>query len=68
MSQRIEREIVHGREISQDAEAVWNWSSPAGRVRAERRAAFFVKYGHITGRDNVLEIGAGTGLFSYNFV
>jgi SAM-dependent methyltransferase len=64
MNSRIENEIEHGRKISEDAENVWNWSSPAGSRRAERRATYIVDFGKITGRDKVLEIGAGTGLFT----
>ena len=61
---RIEHEIQHGKKISSDAESVWNWSSPAGQVRADRRANYFVSTAKISKSDNVLEIGCGTGLFT----
>ncbi|NNC86158.1 MAG: methyltransferase domain-containing protein [Bacteroidia bacterium] len=61
---RIQHEIEHGKKISANAESVWNWSSPAGMVRAERRADFFVSEGKIQASDKVLEIGCGTGLFT----
>ncbi|MBT8196589.1 MAG: methyltransferase domain-containing protein [Bacteroidia bacterium] len=61
---RIQHEIEHGKKISANAESVWNWSSPAGMVRAERRADFFVSEGKIQATDKVLEIGCGTGLFT----
>ncbi len=65
MSQRIEHEIAHGRKlIVEGAESIWNWASPAGQVRADRRARFFVDQAKITERDKVLEIGCGTGLFT----
>lgn len=61
---RIENEIAHGRKIAECAEAVWNWDSPAGRVRADRRAQLIVRYGEIKATDRILEIGCGTGLFT----
>ena len=65
MSQRLENEILHGKKLtSGGAEDIWNWSSPAGRIRADRRADFFVKVARIKKNDKVLEIGCGTGLFT----
>ncbi|MFA6404792.1 MAG: class I SAM-dependent methyltransferase [Candidatus Paceibacterota bacterium] len=62
---RLEHEIEHGKKLtSEGAEAIWNWSSPAGKIRAERRARYFVSVGKITLTDKVLEIGCGTGLFT----
>lgn len=62
---RVENELEHGRKLaSEGAEQVWNWSSPAGRRRADRRAKLLVDVGRITSVDRVLEIGCGTGLFS----
>ncbi len=61
---RIQHEIEHGKKISEEAESVWNWSSPAGQVRADRRARLLVRYGEIRKGEQVLEIGCGTGLFS----
>lgn len=62
--ERLQHEIEHGKKIQKDAESVWNWSSPAGQVRAERRANLFVETAKITKNDVVLEIGCGTGLFT----
>jgi len=65
MDQRIAHEIEHGKKLSAEgAESIWNWSSPAGQVRADRRAAYFVQQAGITSKDRVLEIGCGTGLFT----
>ena len=64
MDKRLENEIEHGRKISENAEGVWNWASPAGKVRADRRAKYFVDVAKITAQDAVLEIGCGTGLFT----
>lgn len=62
---RLEHEIEHGRKLTNEgAETIWNWSSPAGKVRAERRAEYFVSVGKIVSTDKVLEIGCGTGLFT----
>jgi SAM-dependent methyltransferase len=60
---RLEREIAHHREIADRAEKVWNWESPAGRRRADRRAGFFVTHGRLGPGKWALEIGCGTGVF-----
>jgi len=65
MSKRLENEIEHGKKLaSEGAEDIWNWDSPAGRIRADRRAALFVSTGKIKSADKVLELGCGTGLFT----
>jgi len=64
MDKRLEHEIEHGKKISENAESVWNWASPAGQVRADRRAKYFVDVAKIKKSDKVLEIGCGTGLFT----
>jgi hypothetical protein len=36
---RAKREISHGKWLAeQETEVVWGWGTPAGRVRAQRRA------------------------------
>lgn len=64
MDKRIAHELEHGKKISENAEDVWGWGSPAGQIRAERRADYFVNVGKIKKGDKVLEIGCGTGLFT----
>ena len=65
MDPRIEHEIEHGRKLAaKGAESVWNWSSPAGQVRAGRRASYFISQAKMKAGDKVLEIGCGTGLFT----
>ena len=65
MDSRLSNEIEHGKKLaSEGAESIWNWGSPAGMARAERRAAYFVSTGKITASDKVLELGCGTGLFT----
>lgn len=60
-------EIEHGRSIADRAEQVWNWSSPAGRRRAERRAELIIAGAELTRDDTVLELGCGTGIFTERF-
>jgi len=63
MDKRIQNEITHGKFIAKHGEQIWNWSSPAGKKRWQRRINLFVeKLG--TQTINVLEIGCGTGLFT----
>jgi SAM-dependent methyltransferase len=60
---RLEREIEHHRRIAARAEVVWNWDSPAGRLRADRRADFFVQRGGLGPGRRALELGCGTAVF-----
>lgn len=60
---RIENEIAHGKLITKEGEQIWNWSSPAGKIRWQRRADLLVSF--IGNEDKkVLEVGCGTGLFT----
>ena len=61
-----EVEIAHGAMIATSAgEDVWNWTSPAGRMRLERRIELFVHgLGLERERKRVLELGCGTGLYT----
>ena len=60
---RLQREIEHHRRIADRAEKVWNWESPSGRARADRRARFFVERGGLGPERRALELGCGTGVF-----
>lgn len=62
--ERLKHEIEHGKKISENAEDVWGWGSPAGQVRANRRAQYFIDLGKFDSNSKVLEIGCGTGLFT----
>jgi len=64
MDNRLTQEIDHGTKISGDAEFIWGWGTPAGQVRAERRARFYIELGGIAPGKEALEIGCGTGIFS----
>jgi ubiquinone/menaquinone biosynthesis C-methylase UbiE len=60
---RLAREIEHHRGIADQAEIIWNWDSPSGRRRAERRASIFVERCRLAPGRRALEIGCGTGIF-----
>jgi SAM-dependent methyltransferase len=51
-----------------ERETVWGWSSPAGRLRAERRARFLVEAAHLRPGVRCLELGSGTGVFTSRLV
>jgi len=60
---RLQREIEHDRKIAGRAEEIWDWDTPAGRRRADRRGAFFVEHGRLAPGRRALELGCGTGVF-----
>lgn len=62
-SERVARELEHDRRIAESADQIWNWDSPAGQRRADRRAAFFVKHAGLGPGRRALELGCGTGIF-----
>ena len=62
---RLRREIEHHRDLAgRQTEEIWGWASPAGRVRADRRARLFISCGRITPGARALELGCGTGEFT----
>jgi 2-polyprenyl-3-methyl-5-hydroxy-6-metoxy-1,4-benzoquinol methylase len=61
---RIQNEVRHGKKISNNAVNIWGWESPAGKIRADRRASYFIQLGGMTVGKKVLEIGCGTGEFT----
>lgn len=68
MTMRSEREIKHGEYLAGEIpERVWGWDTPAGQVRAKRRAELIIEGGNIDLRSQVLEIGCGTGNFTEDF-
>ncbi|MFQ6048731.1 MAG: class I SAM-dependent methyltransferase [Phycisphaerae bacterium] len=64
LADRARREIEHGRRIASQAEAIWNWASPAGQRRARRRAELLIRLGRLGPGVSALEVGCGTGLFT----
>jgi ubiquinone/menaquinone biosynthesis C-methylase UbiE len=63
MDNRLKNEIEHGKYLAREgAGEVWNWESAAGKIRWQRRVKMLTS--HISAKDNVLEIGCGTGYFT----
>lgn len=60
---RVQNEILHGEYISEHGEEIWNWSTPAGKIRWARRCRLFKEFIG-SNKSLVLEIGCGTGLFT----
>ncbi|CAN5574325.1 hypothetical protein BH10PLA1_BH10PLA1_11940 [soil metagenome] len=62
---RADNEIEHGRFLAEaGAEDVWGWGTPAGKIRARRRAEFIARGANLSAGMNVLEVGCGTGNFT----
>lgn len=61
---RYEAERRQGELIAAGEEDVWGWSTPAGRIRADRRAAFLIERTGLRPGVRCLELGAGTGAFT----
>lgn len=64
MDERLQRELEHDRKIAAKADSVWGWTSPAGQIRARRRANLLIKHSSIEEDKRVLELGCGTGIFT----
>lgn len=68
-SARTRHEITHGKLLAQgDPLEIWGWGTPAGRLRAERRAALIAAGARLGPGLLALEIGCGTGMFSEMFL
>ncbi len=63
-TERNAAEIAHGRYIHEHHPELWDWSTPAGQVRAQRRARMLCERGRFKSGERLLEIGCGTGLFT----
>jgi len=60
--------MAHGSMIAAlDTERIWGWKTPAGQVRAKRRAEWIVASANLGSGRKVLEIGCGTGMFTEVF-
>jgi SAM-dependent methyltransferase len=66
--QKNNHEIAHGKLLAErDTELIWGWGTPAGRLRAERRAQLIIRGGRLEKGKQVLEVGCGTGMFTEMF-
>src|SRR5438046_3995244 len=67
MQERIAKEVQHGRFVAQHgAGEIWNWESPAGKLRWARRVKMLS--GHLKPGMTMLELGCGTGTFTRELV
>ena len=65
--QRIQNEIDHGKFLaSHNAGEIWNWETPAGKIRWARRAGMLTN--SLKSGMKVLEIGCGTGFFTKEII
>jgi SAM-dependent methyltransferase len=63
VQERIAKEVQHGRFLAdQGAGEIWNWESPAGRLRWARRVKMLSS--HLKPGMTVLELGCGAGYFT----
>lgn len=68
LSRRGSSEVAHGHMLAEkNPEEIWGWGSPAGRLRARRRAALIAGGAGLASGVNAIEIGCGTGLFTEMF-
>src|SRR5213075_2761778 len=63
MQERVAKEIRHGRFLAkQGAGEIWNWESPAGKLRWARRVKMIG--GHLKPGMTILELGCGAAYFT----
>ncbi len=63
MSHRLQNEIEHGKYLlAHGAGEIWNWETPAGRIRWTRRVRMLTS--HLRREQSILELGCGTGYFT----
>ncbi len=69
LEERSHNELLHGHALVDggNPEAAWNWDTPAGQVRARRRAELISEAAELSQGMRVLEVGCGTGLFTEHF-
>lgn len=67
MLQNKHKEIEHNKKIIEEAEFFWGWDTPAGKLRAQRRARMITDEIRKNRFSELLEIGCGTGIFTEFF-
>jgi len=60
-------EMEHAEKIVSRADDIWGWGTPAGKLRAQRRAKLLIRSTGMAAGKTVLELGCGTGVFSEQF-
>ena len=63
-NERLSHERKHAKVLLKDPERIWGWATPAGRVRAQRRAKLIIEAANINQNSLTLEVGSGTGIFT----
>ena len=64
----VEAEARHGKWLAEnDPVLQWGWGTPAGKLRAQRRAQLIAQGARLAPGVRALEIGCGTGLFTEMF-
>lgn len=67
VDQRLQNEIEHGKFLaSQNTGEIWNWETPAGKIRWERRVGMLTD--SLKSGMKVLEIGCGIGFFTKEII
>jgi 2-polyprenyl-3-methyl-5-hydroxy-6-metoxy-1,4-benzoquinol methylase len=67
VDQRLQNEIEHGKFLaSHNAGEIWNWETPAGKIRWDRRVRMLTN--SLKSGMKVLEIGCGTGFLTKEIV
>jgi ubiquinone/menaquinone biosynthesis C-methylase UbiE len=64
LATRISNEVAHGKNILLLCDDTPAWSSPAGKIRMQRRVEFLATPVSTGKQSSVLEIGCGKGVFS----
>ncbi len=65
---RAQHETSHGETLANgNPEDTWGWGTPAGKIRAQRRANYIISGARLDTNSSALEIGCGTGLFTEYF-
>src|SRR5262249_40601127 len=68
IDERHLHEVEHGKYLASGmAEEIWGWGTPAGQLRAKRRAELIMQGAEVGPSTVAMEIGCGTGLFTEMF-